>query len=99
MGVLKYTELPKTKSVEAYMGREFSLATGGDGPLNVKASATVSEEQLRALDGATITVRARYHPESKPTHGESAPMGPDGTVMAWPSYFEVLEVMSGPPKP
>ncbi len=98
-GVLHYTELPKIRSIEAYMGREFSLATGGDGSLNIKASATVSAEQLRALDGATVTVRVRYRPESRPTHGESAPMGADGQVMAWPAYYEVLEVMSGPPKP
>ncbi|MBA3549650.1 MAG: hypothetical protein H0T76_24495, partial [Nannocystis sp.] len=70
-GVLHYTELPKSKSVEAYMGREFSLDAGGDGSLNIKASAAVSEEQLRALDGATITVRARYHPASKPDPMES----------------------------
>ncbi len=97
-GVLHYTELPKTKSVEAYMGREFSLDTRGHGQLNIKASATVAEEQLRALDGATVSVRVRYHPESKPTQGEPAPMGADHTAMAWPSYFEVLEIASDSPK-
>ena len=71
-----------------------------NGYLRVRRSvALVVLVSLAGCAGPTRTVRAQYHPESKPTHGMSAPMGPDGTVMAWPSYFEVLEVMSGPPKP
>lgn len=97
-GVLRYTEVPAVKSVEAYMGREYTLETSSDGPLNLKASAAVSGEQLRALDGKTITVRARYHPERLPPPDVQAPMGPDGP-MPWPAYHEVLELVSGPPAP
>jgi hypothetical protein len=97
-GVLRYTEIKPVKSVESYLGREYSLETTSDGPLNVKASEAVSDEQLRALDGATITVRGRYHPEKLPPNDVQAPMGADG-VMPWPAYYEVLEVVSGPPRP
>lgn len=97
-GVLRYTEIKPVKSVESYMGREYSLETTSDGPLNVKASAAVSDEQLRALDGKTITVRARYHPEELPPNDVQAPMGADGP-MPWPAYYEVLELVSDPPKP
>ena len=97
-GVLRYTEIKPVKSVESFLGREYSLETTSDGPLNVKASAAVSDEQLRALDGATITVRGRYHPEKLPPNDVQAPMGADG-VMPWPAYYEVLEVVSGPPRP
>lgn len=97
-GVLRYTEIPPVKSVEAFMGREYTLALAGAESLNLKASATVSDEQLRALDGKTITVRARYHPEKSPPPDVQAPMGPDGP-MAWPAYYEVLELVPGPPGP
>lgn len=97
-GVLHYTEIPPVKSVEAFMGREFTLAIAGAESLNLKASAAVTDEQLRALDGATITVRARYHPEKQPPPDVQAPMGADGP-MAWPAYHEVLELVPGPPKP
>lgn len=97
-GVLHYTEIKPIKSVESYMGREFSLDTKGDGQLNIKASAAVSGEQLRALDGATITIRGRYHPEKSPPNDVQAPMGADGP-MPWPAYYEVIEVVSGPARP
>lgn len=97
-GVLRYTELPRTKSVEAYMGREFTLVTGEEA-LNLKASAAVPAERLRALDGATITVRARFHPAAGPDPRESAPMGADGAAMMRPAYHEVLEVVSAPAGP
>lgn len=91
-GVLRYTEIKPVKSVEAFEGREYSLETSSDGPLNVKASATVSDEQLRALDGKTITVRARFHPEKLPPNDVQAPMGMNGP-MPWPAYYEVLELV------
>lgn len=95
-GVLRYTEIKPVKSVDSYMGREFTLETANDGPINLKAGAAVSDEQLRALDGATITVRGKFHPEKAPPNDVQAPMGAEGP-MPWPSYYEVIELVSGPP--
>lgn len=97
-GVLRYTEIKPVKSVESYLGREYTLTTSGDGALNIKASAAVSDEQLRALDGKTITVRGRYHPEKLPPNDVQAPMGSDGP-MPWPAYYEVLELVPGAANP
>ena len=95
-GVLRYTEIKPVKSVESYMGREFTLETASDGAINLKASEVVTAEQLRALDGTKITVRGKFHPEEAPPNDVQAPMDADGP-MPWPAYYEVLELVSGPP--
>jgi len=93
-------EAPPWRSFQVCVGIHFgyTLTTGGEGALNIKASAAVSDEQLRALDGDTNTVRGKYHPEKLPPNDVSAPMGSDGP-MPWPAYYEVLELVPGAPNP
>ncbi len=87
-GPLKYTELPRTKSVEAYMGVEFSVEVDGKRTV-LAASEKVSREQLLALDGKRVKLHCAQQPASTPNPMESAPMGPDGKPLQRPAECKV----------
>ncbi|PRQ01187.1 hypothetical protein [Enhygromyxa salina] len=77
-GALTYTELPRTKSVEAYMGREFTLVDAAGTEHNLKPSDTVSHEQLVGRSGQTVEVTCTPFAEQQPNPHEQAPQGAPG---------------------
>lgn len=91
-GTLKYTELPRTKSVAAYMGKEFTLTLADGTEHNLSASESVSHEQLQAQDGKTIKITCRPYGPSDPNPMESAPTGMDGKPLQRPGGCEVLSL-------
>jgi len=98
-GTLKFNELPKTKSVEAYMGKEFTLTDAAGKEHNLKASETVSHDTLKSHDGKTIEVTCVPFEAKAPNPMEAAPMqvgGPKGTSkpMKRPGGCRVTQVVS-----
>ncbi len=89
-GVLRYTEPPQSKSVEAFLNQSLVLVEG-EASWNLAASAAVPEEQLRELDGKRIEVTATYVPPRDPDPRESAPMDGD-KPMQRPAKWEVSAV-------
>lgn len=92
-GKLTYTELPATKSVEAYLGVEFTLTTAS-GPVVLDSSDNVSHDALIALDGKTIEVQCSPRRPRPPSPDESYPMGPDGQPLARPTKCVVYSVQA-----
>ncbi|MCA9661542.1 MAG: hypothetical protein KC486_24595, partial [Myxococcales bacterium] len=90
-GVLEYQELPRTKSVAAYMGVEFTLR-GDDAETVLAASDNVSHEQLVAHDGKRVRVTCTPREPQPPNPMESAPMGPDGAPLQRPTKCAVTEL-------
>lgn len=88
-GTLRYTELPKTRSVEAYLGVEFVL-TDADGAEHVLApSSAVSHETLVAADGKAVAVTGRWVEPTPPDPNSSYPTGADGEPLERPAHYEV----------
>jgi hypothetical protein len=90
-GVLEYKELPRTKSVAAYMGVEFTLRAD-DGETALAASQSVPHEQLVAHDGKRIRVTCTPREPTPANPMEPAPMGPDGAPLARPTKCAVTEL-------
>lgn len=90
-GVLRYTEIPQRKSVEAFRGEDLTLVADGES-WNLGATAQVTDEQLMALAGKRIEVTATYVPPVAPDPMAQAPMGPDGKTMDYPARWDVTAV-------
>lgn len=87
-GTLTHTELPRTKSVEAYLGKEFTLVDAAGTEHNLKPSDTVSHEQLVERSGQAVEVTCAPFPEQQPPPHVSAPMA-DGGSMPYPAGCRV----------
>ncbi|KIG18723.1 hypothetical protein DB30_07738 [Enhygromyxa salina] len=96
-GTLTYTELPRTKSVEAYLGKEFTLVDAKGTEHNLKSSDTVSHEELVGRSGHTVTVTCTPYPERQPQPHEQAPMGAPGQgTMPRPAGCTVTALATAP---
>lgn len=99
-GTLKFTELPKTKSVEAYLGKEFTLTDAMGKAHNLKASDTVSRDTLKSHDGKVLEVTCVPFEAKAPNPMEAAPMegsGPKGgksKPMKRPGGCTVITIVS-----
>ena len=91
-GKLTYTELPRTKSVAAYMGQEFTLTTASGESHNLKASDAVPFEELVKHDGQQIKVTCEPYVPKPPDPMESYPTGPDGKPLQRPGGCRVLSL-------
>jgi hypothetical protein len=87
-GQLAYTPLPQTKSVEAYLGVEFTLDTGTE-KVVLDDSDAVPRARLEAAAGKRATVVCKMRPGTVPDPNESYPMNPDGTPMKRPDVCVV----------
>lgn len=75
-GQLAYKPLPTEKSVEAYLGVEFTIDIGTE-KVVLGASDTVSRESLEAAAGKRATVVCTMRPGAVPRPEESYPMEGD----------------------
>lgn len=87
-GTLRYSEPPRTMSVEAYQHVEFSLQTP-ERTLNLAPSQQVSWEELKAAQGRQVNLCCVWRAGATPSANEAAPMGPDGQPLARPAKCEV----------
>lgn len=87
-GTLIYAPLPPTRSVEAYMGVEYTLKTGDDVHV-LGASDAVPAEALRAQDGKRVRVQCTMVEAAAPSPTESYPVGPDGAPLLRPARCRV----------
>ena len=90
-GTLTYTAPTGAKSVESYLGAEFSLATAA-GPVVLGPSAAVPKDTLVALNGKPVTVTCVSRPQAPPDPYSSYPTGAGGQPMARPPVCEVTAV-------
>jgi hypothetical protein len=88
-GTLKYEPLPKSRSVRAYMGVEFTIGDGADRVV-LKSSDKVSREALIAAAGSKVRVTCRTQAPTQPEPGSAYPMGPDGQPLQRPETCRVL---------
>lgn len=88
-GVLSYTPLPSTKSVEAYEGVEFRVAG-----TPVESSDSVSHDMLVGYDGKSVTVRCTMRTPPPPALYESYPVGMDGQALPRPARCTVSSITS-----
>ena len=98
-GVLAYKPLPTTKSVAAYMGVEFTLATDND-PVALTTGA-VSRDTLITASGKRVRVVCVLATARAPSPHESAPLGIDGKPVPRPAKCQVneLTLLEPPPAP
>ena len=92
-GTLRYTPIPASMSVEAYLGEELVL-TDGDRRWVLTESAQVSRQTLVGLDGKVVSLTAQWVAASAPSPMEAAPLGPDGKPLARADRWRVLAVTS-----
>lgn len=59
-GILVYKELPRTKSVEAYLGEEFFLQVNDGTELVLWPSETVSRDELLSLAGKEVEIMVEW---------------------------------------
>ncbi|MEM7159040.1 MAG: hypothetical protein AAF799_39750 [Myxococcota bacterium] len=97
-GTLEYTPLPQTKSMEAYMGVEFTLHHADGEETVLGASEAVTHEALEAAAGKTVRVGCIPQEATPPDPQESAPIGPDGAPLDRPGQCVVqrLEELPAP---
>ena len=89
-GILTYTPLPATMSVEAYMGVEHTLTDAKGGKHVLGASEDVTSEALRAQDGERVRVRCVMQEPTAPSPHEAYPTGPNGEPLKRPAKCRVL---------
>lgn len=82
-GLLTHTPIEDRKSVESYLGVEFSLDLGGE-VVVLGASDTVSREALAARKGQRVKVVCTMREGAVPRPDESYPMEADGSPMKRP---------------
>jgi hypothetical protein len=82
-GRLSYTELPRRKSVEAYLGVEFRLQTS-NGEVVLASSETVTRDALVAAHGKDIKITCTMRAARVPEPYESYPTEMDGRPMKRP---------------
>lgn len=79
------------KSVDAYLGKDFTLETEAGEELVLKPGA-VSEPALRAHAGKPARVVCRPLPDLAPDPMEQAPLGAEGKPLARPGGCAVDEL-------
>jgi hypothetical protein len=91
-GVLEYKELPRTRSVAAYMGVEFTLKAEGEETV-LAASKAVSRETLIEQHGKRIKVKCTLRAPEPPDPRSQYPTGPDGAPLQRPTTCVVDELV------
>lgn len=87
-GTLRFQPLPESKSVEAYLGVEFTLEAGGE-VVVLGSSERVSREVLEAANGRRVKVSCTMREGAVPSHDESYPTEADGSPMKRPDVCVV----------
>lgn len=87
-GTLRFQPLPESKSVEAYLGIEFTLEAGGE-VVVLGSSERVSREVLQAASGRRVKVSCTMREGAVPSPDESYPMEADGSPMKRPDVCVV----------
>lgn len=87
-GTLRFQPLPEAKSVEAYLGVEFTLESGGE-VVVLGSSERVSREVLEAANGRRVKVSCTMREGTVPSPHESYPMEADGSPMKRPDVCVV----------
>ena len=91
-GTLKYTPLPPTMSVEAYMGVEYTLESEG-GKVVLGASESVNAEALEAMDGKNVTVKCTKEAAAPPEDDNMAhPIDQEGEALPRPQKCLVSSI-------
>lgn len=90
-GTLRFQPLPESKSVEAYLGVEFTLETGGE-VVVLGPSERISREVLQAASGRRVKVSCTMREGAVPRPDESYPMEADGSPMKRPDVCVVLQL-------
>jgi len=89
-GTLHYKAIEPRKSVEAYLGVEFTLDADGTEHV-LKPTDRVSRDALIALDGKPVEVTGVLVEGSKPCSWEQYPMDMDGKPMKRPAAYHLLK--------
>lgn len=90
-GTLRFKPLPEGKSVEAYLGVEFTLEAGGE-VVVLGPSERVSREVLEAANGRRVKVSCAMREGAVPRPDESYPMEADGSPMKRPDVCVVQQL-------
>lgn len=93
-GVVTYTPLPPTKSLEAWLSQDLTLVDG-DRRWDLSGTAEIPDEVIASFDGKRVQVTAVAIPERAPESWESAPMGLDGPMMR-PATWQVTAITALP---
>jgi hypothetical protein len=78
-------------SVDAYLGREFVVATP-NGEVLLGASSSASDEQLRALNGQKVTVTCVLREQPAPDPASSFPTDGSGKPLPRPPMCDVSAI-------
>jgi hypothetical protein len=100
-GIMRYTPLPRTKSVKAYLGVEFSLGVLYRA-IPLSAPNTDMRERMIAAKGKAVRLTCLMIKPPTPHKGSSFPVGPDGAALVRPSKCAVKKlsvVEAEPAKP
>lgn len=89
-GVVRYTPLPPTMSVEAWLSQDITLMGEGK-QWDLTGSAEVPDEVITSFAGQRVRVLAVEVPEHPPEAWEAAPMGLDGP-MPRPATWRVVGI-------
>ncbi|TNF26833.1 MAG: hypothetical protein EP329_20540 [Deltaproteobacteria bacterium] len=90
-GIVKYEQLPRTKSLRAYTGEELFLEMEGE-RITLRPTAAVDRDRLLGLAGRRVQLRVAWTGGHPPAEGLSAPLGPDGRPLAQGAGWRVLAV-------
>jgi len=90
-GRLIHTPLPEEKSVEAYLGVEFSLRVANR-TVVLSTSDTVTHDDLLAAKDTEVKVTCIMRRGSVPSEHESYPMEGDGSPMKRPDTCQVTSL-------
>jgi hypothetical protein len=90
-GTLRYTPIPPTKSMEAYMGVEFVIEDGADKHV-VSETAKVSRETLEGLADKKVEAKGVFAKGAKPCPYESYPTGMNGEPLERPGRYHLISI-------
>ena len=90
-GTLRFTPIPPTKSVEAYMGVEFVIEDGADKHV-VSETAKVSRETLEGLADKKVEAKGVFAKGAKPCPHESYPTGMNGEPLERPGRYHLVSI-------
>ncbi|HRE88941.1 MAG TPA: hypothetical protein PK095_07325 [Myxococcota bacterium] len=87
-GTIRFQPLTESKSVEAYLGIEFTLESGGE-VVVLGPSERVPRAVLEAANGRRVKVSCTMREGAVPSSHESYPMEADGSPMKRPDVCVV----------
>ena len=90
-GVLTWNDVAGRMSVDAYLGREFVIATAG-GEVVLGAASTITSEQLQSFNGKQVSVTCTLHDQPAPDPASSFPTEASGKPLARPPMCDVSAI-------